>query len=40
MPLSKIQLSQAGGRRNLIHNGAMKVAQRGTVTGHTTGGIS
>ena len=40
MPLSKIQLSQAGGRRNLIHNGAMKIAQRGTVTGHTTGGIS
>ena len=40
MPLSKIQLSQAGGRRNLIHNGAMKVAQRGTITGHTSGGIS
>ena len=40
MPLSKIQLSQASGRRNLIHNGAMKIAQRGTVTGHTTGGIS
>ena len=40
MPLSKIQLSQAGGRRNLIHNGAMKIAQRGTVTGHTSGGIS
>ena len=28
------------GRRNLIHNGAMKVAARGTITGHTTGGIS
>lgn len=37
MPLSKIQLSQAGGRRNLIHNGAMKVAQRGEQTGLTTG---
>ena len=29
MPLSKIQLSSSTGRRNLIINGAMQVAQRG-----------
>lgn len=28
MPLSKIQLSEVGGRRNIIHNGDFKVAQR------------
>lgn len=37
MPLSKIQLSQAGGRRNLVHNGSMRIAQRAQVTGLTTG---
>tara|TARA_B100000674_G_C37829330_1_gene909759 strand:- start:183 stop:1229 length:1047 start_codon:yes stop_codon:yes gene_type:complete len=30
MPLSKIQLSSSTGRRNLVINGAMNVAQRGT----------
>ena len=30
MPLSKIQLSSSTGRRNLVINGDMKVAQRGT----------
>ena len=29
MPLSKIQLSSSTGRRNLLNNGAMQVAQRG-----------
>lgn len=36
MPLSKIQLSSSTGRRNLVINGAMQVAQRGT-TGTATG---
>ena len=36
MPLSKIQLSSSTGRRNLIINGAMQVAQRGT-SGTATG---
>ena len=36
MPLSKIQLSSTTGRRNLIINGAMKVAQRGTSFAETT----
>ena len=35
MALSKIQLSEAVGRRNLVHNGSMIVAQRGTVTNGT-----
>lgn len=30
MPLSKIQLSSSTGRRNMVINGAMQVAQRGT----------
>ena len=30
MPLSKIQLSSSTGRRNMVINGAMEVAQRGT----------
>ena len=33
-----INSGQIGGRRNIMYNGAMKVAQRGTVTG-ATGGI-
>ena len=42
MPLSKIQGIQGQvtpnlGRRNLIINGAMQVAQRGTVTGMASG---
>ena len=37
---SKLSGEVAIGRRNIIHNGAMKVAQRGTITGHTSGGIS
>ena len=35
MALSKIQLSEAVGRRNLVHNGSMMVAQRGTVSNGT-----
>ena len=39
MPLSKIQLSSSTGRRNLVINGAMQVAQRGTsATGVTNNG--
>ena len=34
MPLSKVQLSETG-RRTLIHNGAMKVAQRGSQNNGT-----
>ena len=40
MPLSKIQLSSSTGRRNLIINGAMQVAQRGdqaSITNAYTG---
>ena len=39
MPLSQIQLSSSTGRRNLVINGAMQVAQRGTsATGVTNNG--
>jgi len=33
--LTGINSGQIGGRRNIMYNGAMKVAQRGTVTGAT-----
>ena len=36
MPLSKIQFGNTG-RRNMIINGAMQVAQRGNQTGTTEG---
>ena len=40
MPLSKIQLSEATGRRNLVINGAMQIFQKATAataaTGYTT----
>ena len=40
MPLSKIQLSEATGRRNLVINGSMQIFQRATAataaTGYTT----
>ena len=39
MPLSKIQLSSSTGRRNLVINGAMQVAQRATsASGKTSSG--
>lgn len=37
MALSKVQLSESVGRRNLITNGAMQVAQRGTTVSALTG---
>ena len=39
MPLSKIQMSSSTGRRNLVINGAMQVAQRATsASGKTSSG--
>ena len=38
MPLSKIQLSSSTGRRNLVINGAMQVAQRATSSSSVTSG--